>query len=67
MERGQGAKSAVDEVRDLFGMPVVAIATLDDVMAFIAGRPELAAHAEAVADYRRQYGVGQAPGRAQRA
>jgi orotate phosphoribosyltransferase len=67
MERGQGAKSAVDEVRDLFGMPVVAIATLDDVMAFIAGRPELAAHAEAVADYRGQYGVGQAPGRAQRA
>jgi orotate phosphoribosyltransferase len=58
MERGQGRTSAVEEVRETFGMPVVAIATLDDVMAFIADRPELTARADAVADYRRQYGVG---------
>ena len=58
MERGQGDKSAVDEVRDMFGIPVVAIATLNDVMAFIADRPALTVHAEAVANYRRQYGAG---------
>jgi orotate phosphoribosyltransferase len=57
MERGQGEASAVQEVRATFGMPVVAIATLDDVMAFIAGRPELAAHANAVTDYRARYGA----------
>ena len=32
-----GRASAVQEVRDKFGIPVVAIATLDDVMLFIAG------------------------------
>jgi orotate phosphoribosyltransferase len=57
MERGQGEASAVQEVRDNYGIPVVAIATLDDVMAFIAGRPDLAAHAQAVTDYRARYGA----------
>ena len=57
MERGQGERSAVAEVRETFGIPVVAIATLDDVMAFIAGTPELARHAAAVTNYRAQYGA----------
>ena len=57
MERGQGAASAVQEVREMHGIPVVAIATLDDVMAFIDGRPELAAHAAAVNAYRARYGA----------
>ena len=57
MERGQGTQSAVQEVRAMFGIPVIAIANLDDLMAFIAGKPELQAHAGAVADYRARYGV----------
>jgi len=57
MERGQGDASAVQEVRETHGIPVVAIATLDDVMAFIGRFPELAAHAQAVSDYRARYGV----------
>jgi orotate phosphoribosyltransferase len=57
MERGQGERSAVAEVREMIGIPVVAIATLDDVMAFIAGTPELASHAAAVTNYRAQYGA----------
>ncbi len=57
MERGQSERSAVAEVRQTFGIPVVAIATLDDVMAFIAGTPELARHAAAVTNYRAQYGA----------
>jgi len=57
MERGQSARSAVQEVRDTFAIPVVAIATLDDVMQFIGHRAELGAYGEAVASYRREYGV----------
>ena len=57
MERGQGEKSAVQEVRDTFGIPVVAIATLDDLMRFIAGQPALDGRGPAVAAYRAQYGV----------
>ena len=57
MERGQGAASAVQEVRDAYGIPVVAIATLDDVMRFIAGRPDLERWRPAVSAYREQYGA----------
>ena len=57
MERGLGDRSAVQEVREAYGIPVVAIATLDDLMAFLSGRPELHAHAAAVAAYRTRYGV----------
>ena len=57
MERGQDERSAVREVRETFGIPVVAIATLDDVMTFIADEPQLARHAGAVAAYRTQYGA----------
>jgi len=57
MERGQGATSAVQDVRDSFGVPVVAIATLDDLMAFIAKRPQYGATHAAIAAYREQYGA----------
>jgi orotate phosphoribosyltransferase len=57
-ERGQGKTSAVQELQTQFGVPVVAIATLDDVMGFVAGRPELEAHAPRIEAYRAQYGAG---------
>jgi len=57
MEKGQGQKSAVQEVQETFGIPVVAIATLDDLLRFIAGRPELARRGPDVLAYREQYGV----------
>jgi orotate phosphoribosyltransferase len=57
-ERGQGKTSAVQELQMQFGVPVVAIATLDDVMGFVAGRPELEAHAPRIEAYRSQYGAG---------
>jgi orotate phosphoribosyltransferase len=57
MERGQGERSAVREVQDSFGIPVIAIATLDDLMRFIAGRGELTGHQGAVHAYRAQYGA----------
>ncbi|CAG0986342.1 orotate phosphoribosyltransferase [Burkholderiales bacterium] len=58
MERGKGERSAVQEVETDYGVPVIAIATLRDLLAFLAGRPELEAHRTAVAAYRAQYGVG---------
>jgi orotate phosphoribosyltransferase len=57
MERGQGAVSAVQEVRENLGMPVVAIATLDDLMRFLAGRADLSRWLPAVEAYRAQYGA----------
>jgi orotate phosphoribosyltransferase len=57
LERGRGEKSAVQELRDEFGIPVVAIATLDDLMRFIEGQPALERHTSLVGAYREQYGV----------
>jgi orotate phosphoribosyltransferase len=57
MERGRGERSAVAELEQEFGIPVIAIATLDDLMSFIRTRPELAATAGAVTNYRNQYGA----------
>jgi orotate phosphoribosyltransferase len=57
MERGQGSASAVQAVRDAYGIPVVSIATLDDVMAFISARPDLAGVRPAIDAYRAAYGV----------
>jgi orotate phosphoribosyltransferase len=57
MERGQGALSAVQEVQQSYGMPVVAVATLDDLFAYLGDRPELAQNLHAVARYREQYGI----------
>ncbi len=58
MERGTGEKSAVQEVRDTFGVPVIAVATLEDLMRFIADSPQLADWLEAVQRYRDTYGTG---------
>jgi len=57
MERGTGKLSAVQEVTQDYGIPVVAVATLDDLMAFLKQRPDFAAHEQAVARYRQEYGV----------
>jgi len=56
-ERGQGELSAVQEVQRDYGIPVIAVAGLSDLMAFLAHNPELSAHRTAVASYRQQYGV----------
>ncbi len=56
-ERGRGELSAIQELQRDFGIPVIAIATLDDLTAFIDADPALAAHAPAIDEYRRSYGV----------
>ena len=57
MERGRGLLSAVQEVEQDYHIPVVAVATLDDVMAFLKQRPDFAEHETAIARYRQEYGV----------
>ncbi len=57
MERGQGSLSAVQEVARDFGIPVIAIATLNDLLTFLADAPDLAENRTRVAAYREQYGV----------
>lgn len=57
MERGQGELSATQEVAQKFGLPVVAIASLDDLLGFLAGSPDLADNLTRVEAYRAQYGV----------
>lgn len=56
-EKGQGELSATQEVSRTFGIPVVAIATLDDVLATLRTRSDLAGQVPAIEQYRRQYGV----------
>jgi hypothetical protein len=38
-------------------MPVAAIATLQDILATLRGRPEDKLHIERIEDYRRRYGA----------
>lgn len=57
MERGAGALSAVQEVEQGYNIPVISIATLDDLVRYLQGDPGLARDMEAVDRYRKQYGV----------
>ncbi len=57
MERGTGSLSAVQEVERDYGIPVVAVATLEDLLAFLGGRADLSANEAAVAAYRNEHGV----------
>ena len=61
MERGQGELSAVQEVERVYGMPVISVATLDDLVAFLRDSADLAAHLAAVEAYRSKYGVHAVP------
>jgi orotate phosphoribosyltransferase len=57
MERGTGEKSAVQEVREQYGIPVVAVVTLDNLVEFLERDANRQAELQSVAGYRQQYGV----------
>ena len=57
MERGSGSLSAVQEVERDYGIPVVSVASLDDLMAFLRDRPDFKENEAAIASYRQEYGV----------
>ncbi|WP_266168577.1 orotate phosphoribosyltransferase [Dyella subtropica] len=56
-ERGQGSLSAAQEVTAEFGIPVIAITSLADVMAYAGEHPELAGEHARLRAYRERYGV----------
>ena len=56
-ERGQGELSAIQEVERDFGIPVISIVSLNQVMSFIADDAELQRHLPAVEAYRAEYGI----------
>ena len=56
-ERGQGELSAVQEVERAHSIPVTGIVTLDDLVAYLAERPEYAERLEKMQDYRARYGI----------
>ena len=65
MERGakdgvMSELSAVQEVAQTYGIPVISIGNLDDLFTYLSGAaadPALQQYKEAVAAYRAQYGV----------
>ncbi len=57
MERGSGDKSAVQEVREQYDIPVVAVVTLDNLVEFLERDADRQQELQAVADYRARYGV----------
>ena len=59
MERGGGEsrRSAVQEVESSYGIPVISVASLDDLIDYLHGSQELAQYLAAVTRYRAEYGA----------
>lgn len=56
-ERGRAECSAVKEVERAYGLPVISIASLDILVAYLAESSEWAHHLQAIAAYRETYGA----------
>jgi orotate phosphoribosyltransferase len=56
-ERGQGELSAVQEVERNYGIPVISVASLTDLIDYLSGHPELESKLAAVRAYRGLYGI----------
>jgi orotate phosphoribosyltransferase len=56
MERGQGALSATQEVSHSFGIPVAAIATLDDITGYLSRHADQGENVSRIEAYRKEYG-----------
>jgi len=56
-ERGQGELSAIQEVERDFGIQVVSIVNLNQVLDYVAGDEALKQYAPAIEAYRTEYGV----------
>ncbi len=57
MERGQGELSAAQEVQRNFDIPVISIATLDDLLGYLRADSDMVQNLAAVQSYRERYGV----------
>lgn len=57
MERGQGELSAIQEIKKEYGISVISIITLNDLIEFLRTNSDFKEHLPAVEAYREQYGV----------
>lgn len=57
MEKGNSHTSAVQEVQQHYQIPVIPIATLDNLLQMLESENSLAEYRQPVANYRQQYGV----------
>lgn len=56
-ERGQGERSAIQEVKANYGIDVISIVSLADLIEYLGERPGMQEPLEAIKAYRDQYGV----------
>ncbi|MBI2382404.1 MAG: orotate phosphoribosyltransferase [Gammaproteobacteria bacterium] len=56
-EKGKGELSAIQEVARDYGIPVITIITMADLMAYLADKPDMAEHLTAMRRYREHYGI----------
>ena len=56
-ERGNTDKSAIQEVEQQFDIPVVSIIDIDDILAYLDGKPDMKLLVEQIQEYRQEYGL----------
>jgi orotate phosphoribosyltransferase len=56
-EQGDGERSAVQQVEQDWGLTVVSVVSLHDIINWVESNPEMAQHREALERYRELYGV----------
>lgn len=56
-EKGKGERSAIQELQDETGVPVVSIISLQDIMSYLAAENEQSDLYKTVVEYQKQYGV----------
>ncbi len=56
-ERGQGTRSAIDELTEATGVPVISIVALEDILAFLQQEQSSSDVVERIEQYRLEYGV----------
>jgi orotate phosphoribosyltransferase len=56
-EKGQGELSAIQEVERDFNTQVISIVSLNDVITYLADKPEMTEHLSAIKQYRENYGI----------
>ena len=56
-ERGDGELSAVQQVEQDWGLRVVSVVSLHDIIAWVESNPDMAQHRDALEQYRERYGV----------
>jgi orotate phosphoribosyltransferase len=57
MEKGKGELSAIQEVEQTFGIPVISIINLNHIIDYLKQQPDQAVMVEKISAYRKTYGV----------